>query len=130
MTFLEFRWALMIYSPFLRVQSYFSPMKWTTPIGQLRILGILEGTSLILLFLIAMPLKHLLNWPLGVQAIGPLHGVLFLLFVISTLYVSIEEKWSFKQLTWKVMLACMVPFGTFYVDRKFLKQMHQNHQSR
>jgi integral membrane protein len=93
------------------------------PIGQLRLLGILEGVSLILLMFVAVPLKRFAGWPEGVSTIGPIHGVLFMLFVITAIYVSIEEKWSFSQLTWKVLLACIIPFGTFYVDRKFLKPL-------
>jgi integral membrane protein len=93
------------------------------PLGQLRLLGILEGISLVLLMLIAVPLKRFADWPNGVQVIGPIHGVLFLLFIIATFYVSLEEKWNFRQLTWKVLFACIIPFGTFYVDRKYLKPM-------
>jgi len=93
------------------------------PIGQLRLLGILEGVSLILLMFVAVPLKRFAGWPEGVSTIGPIHGVLFMLFVITAIYVSIEEKWRFSQLTWKVLLACIIPFGTFYVDRKFLKPL-------
>lgn len=101
----------------------FAAMNIKTAIGQLRILGFLEGTSLILLMLIAVPLKWFAAWPTGVKVIGPIHGVLFLLFIVSALYVSIEHKWSFWRLTWKVLLACMIPFGTFYVDRKFLSAL-------
>ena len=93
----------------------------TTRIGRLRLLGLLEGSSLLLLIFIAMPIKYMLHNPAWVKAIGPVHGVLFLLFVINTFQVAIEKEWSFKGLTWKVLLACIVPFGTFYIDRKILR---------
>lgn len=95
-------------------------------IGRLRLLGFLEGISLLLLVFIGMPLKYFLGQPLLVEVIGPIHGVLFILFVVNTLQVGIEYRWKFFQTTWKVLLACIIPFGTFYVDAKILKEMHQS----
>jgi len=53
------------------------------------------------------------------------HGLLFLLFVINTLSVGVEHGWKFGTTTWKVLVACVVPFGTFYIDRKILAPMHK-----
>ncbi len=92
-----------------------------TPLGRLRLLAILEGTSLLLLVFIAVPLKRIWDMPELVRAIGPIHGILFLLFVLSTFRVAIEQEWSFRDTTWKVLLACLIPFGTFYVDHRILK---------
>ncbi|GAB4051433.1 hypothetical protein GCM10028810_49460 [Spirosoma litoris] len=95
----------------------------TTNIGRLRLIGLLEGISLLVLIGIAVPAKHLLGDPTLVKAIGPVHGVLFLLFVFNTLSVGVEYRWKFKTTTWKVLLACMVPFGTFYIDKKILSKI-------
>lgn len=54
---------------------------------------------------------------------GPVHGSLFLLFLFNALSVGVEQQWKFKQITWKVLLACMLPFGTFYIDRKILSKI-------
>lgn len=94
-------------------------------IGRLRLVGFLEGVSLLLLVLIAMPLKYLAGNAAWVKSIGPVHGVLFLLFVFICLSVAVEQKWSFKTITWKLLLACILPFGTFYVDHAILKDLHQ-----
>jgi integral membrane protein len=95
-----------------------------TNIGRLRIIGLLEGISLLILVFIAVPLKYAFHHPEGSEIMGPIHGALFLLFVINTLSVGVEYKWSFKATTWKVLLACIVPFGTFYIDRKILKHIN------
>ncbi len=55
-----------------------------------------------------------------VKVVGMAHGVLFIGFVLLTLMVSIEQRWSFLSTTWKVLLSSMVPFGTFYIDKKIL----------
>lgn len=97
----------------------------TTSIGRLRLLGALEGISLLILLFVAVPVKYLLKDPALVQTVGPVHGVLFLLFVLNTLSVGVEQQWSFKQTTWKVLLACVVPFGTFYIDYKILRPLSE-----
>jgi integral membrane protein len=93
-----------------------------TKIGRLRVIGFLEGISLLLLVLVAVPLKYAGDDPRLVAALGPVHGALFVLFIFSTLSVAIEQRWKFSTMTWKVMLACMIPFGTFYVDYRFLRK--------
>ncbi|MGX5691387.1 DUF3817 domain-containing protein [Arcticibacter tournemirensis] len=92
-----------------------------TRLGRLRLLGYLEGISLLILIFVAVPIKYLAHDPSVVKALGPLHGALFLWFIFETTSVGIEEKWEFRQTTWKVLLACIIPFGTFYVDRTILK---------
>ncbi|MGE9314190.1 DUF3817 domain-containing protein [Niabella sp. CJ426] len=95
-----------------------------TKTGRLRIIGFLEGISLLVLIFVAMPLKYCFNYPLAVQTLGPIHGALFVLFIINTLSVGIEQQWKFATTTWKVLLACIIPFGTFYIDKKILKPIN------
>ena len=94
-----------------------------TKIGRLRILAILEGISLLTLVFIAVPMKYWLGNPALVKMMGPIHGTLFLLFLFNTLSVGVEQHWKFKETTWKVILACFIPFGTFYIDNKILSKL-------
>lgn len=93
-----------------------------TQLGRLRIISYLEGISLLTLLFIAVPLKYFGKDPSLVQAVGPVHGALFLWFILNTLTVAVEQNWKFKSTTWKVLVACLIPFGTFYVDRRFLQK--------
>ncbi|MDO7876580.1 DUF3817 domain-containing protein [Hymenobacter sp. ASUV-10] len=95
----------------------------TSNVRQLRLIGLLEGLSLLLLLGVAVPLKHLYGNPALVRSLGPIHGLLFLLFIIKTLSVGVEQRWKFSETTWKVLLACLVPFGTFYIDYKILRKL-------
>ncbi len=97
----------------------------TTPLGRLRLLGFFEGMSLIILVFIGVPLKRMMDMPEVVQIVGPIHGVLFLGFVLLTIMVSISMSWKFTKTTWKVLLSSLIPFGTFYVDAKVLKPMEE-----
>jgi integral membrane protein len=94
-----------------------------TSIGRLRIAGILEGLSLIVLMGFAMPMKYIWGDPSFVRMIGSIHGALFILFAIQ-LYLTAEEKnWKYQDLPLKLMISCFIPFGTFYLDHKILKKM-------
>lgn len=94
-----------------------------TKVGRLRIVGYFEGISLILLLFVAVPLKYIWGYPQGSQVLGTIHGALFLLFIINTLSVGVEQNWKFATTTWKVLLACVIPFGTFYIDNKILRHI-------
>lgn len=96
---------------------------FNSKLGRLRLVGLLEGISLLVLIFVAVPLKYGYDDPSLVKALGPIHGLLFLWFVINTLSVGVEYRWRFATTTWKVLVACMVPFGTFYIDRKILSKM-------
>ncbi len=98
---------------------------FTTALGRLRILAFLEGISLLILVFIAVPLKYYAHNPTWVKSIGPLHGMLFLLFIVNTISLGVAQRWSFKTTTWKVLLACIVPFGTFYIDWKILSKLDE-----
>jgi integral membrane protein len=91
-------------------------------IGQLRIVAFLEGVSLLVLIFIGMPFKYWLNNPSLVKTMGPIHGILFLLFAVTTIGVGVEQSWKFKITTWKVLLSSFIPFGTFYIDKKILRE--------
>lgn len=93
-----------------------------TSVGRFRLVGILEGASLLLLFGVAMPVKYILGNPSLVQSVGLVHGLLFILYVLFTINMRAEYNWNNKT-TAKVLLAAVIPFGTFYIDGKLLKKL-------
>ncbi len=84
-----------------------------------RYTGWLEGTSFIVLLLIAMPLKYVYGMPQAVSVVGMAHGVLFMLYVALAFGVSDQENWPRRKLFYAFM-ASVFPLGTFVFDRKFL----------
>ena len=86
-----------------------------------RIIALLEGVSYILLLFIATPLKHFGNDPQYVKMLGMPHGILFMAYIVFAVYISSDMKWSTKTL-WIVLIASVIPFGTFYVDKKYLSK--------
>jgi len=86
----------------------------------LRVISYLEGISYILLLFIAVPIKYYANDPSLVKLLGMPHGLLFVAFVILSLVNSKKYRWSSKK-TLVVLISSVIPFGTFYVDYKYLK---------
>lgn len=85
-----------------------------------RIVSFLEGVSYILLLFIATPVKYFGDDPSYVKMLGMPHGILFMVYVILAFMLKTPEKWDSK--TFRiVLLASILPFGTFYIDRKYLK---------
>ncbi|HMR75495.1 MAG TPA: DUF3817 domain-containing protein [Polyangiaceae bacterium] len=81
-----------------------------------RIVALLEGTSYLVLLLVAMPLKYLLDMPLAVRIVGSLHGFLFVVFVLLLLRLATEHGWPLLRSV-GALVASVVPGGTFYFDR-------------
>lgn len=85
-----------------------------------RIVALLEGVSYILLLFIATPIKYIADNPEYVKLLGMPHGLLFMLYIILAFVLRKDMKWTNSEFG-LILLAAIIPFGTFYVDKKFLK---------
>jgi len=85
-----------------------------------RIVSLLEGVSYLLLLFIATPIKYLQDNPEYVKMLGMPHGILFMLYVVLAIVLKKEMKWDTKNFA-IILIASVIPFGTFYVDRKYLR---------
>lgn len=81
----------------------------------LRIVGLLEGLSFMLLLFVAMPLKYIWGQPSAVRVVGMGHGVLFVALVLLVLQVGVGRGWSWKRCFFGIA-AAFVPFGPFVFD--------------
>lgn len=90
-------------------------------LGRLRLVGMLEGASYLLLLGVAMPLKYLAGMPATVRVVGMIHGVLFLTFVAAVLYVGVRLRWSAGRI-FMALLASVVPFGPFALDARLRRE--------
>jgi integral membrane protein len=88
-----------------------------SPIPFLRKLGLIEGTSLLVLMGIAMPLKYFAGQPMAVKITGWIHGILFIAFCVVLLRTMFVAKWPILRGA-LLFIAALVPFGPFLVDRR------------
>ena len=86
----------------------------------LRLTGLLEGLSFLLLLGYAMPLKYVWGEPAAVQQIGMAHGVLWILYVGLAALLQFKGVWKART-TALLVLASLLPAGPFVADVKLLR---------
>jgi integral membrane protein len=87
------------------------------PIPFLRITGLSEAVSFLVLLGVAMPLKYLAGLPMAVKVGGWIHGVLFIVLCAALLRTLIVAKWPPGRAA-LIFVAALLPFGPFVMDRR------------
>ena len=90
------------------------------PVHFLRIVGLCEAISFLVLLGIAMPLKYAAGMPAAVKWIGWTHGLLFICYAVMAALVFSRERWPVSRVP-GVLFAALLPFGTFVLERKWLR---------
>ncbi len=90
---------------------------FTTTLGRFRLVAILEGISVVLLFGVAMPLKYGFDIPGPTRIIGGIHGALVVIYMFALISAWLTQSWPFKKAIW-AFVASIVPLGTFYFEYK------------
>ena len=89
-----------------------------------KIVALLEGISYLALFGNMLLIKH--NNPELYHSllfpIGMAHGVLFIAYIILAIMLKFEENWDWKKFG-IICLASILPFGTFYIEKKYLRDI-------
>ena len=86
-----------------------------------RIVAFLEGVSYILLMSVGLYFKYQLEDPSYVKLLGMPHGLLFISYLILAFLIKDDEQWKNKDFG-IILLASILPFGTFYIDKKYLQK--------
>lgn len=86
-----------------------------------KIVAVLEGISYLALFGNMLIIKKMnidlyktLLFPIGMA-----HGVLFIGYIILSIMLKVEENWDWKKF-FIIAIASVIPFGTFYIEKKYL----------
>ena len=80
-----------------------------------RYVALAEATTFLAL-LVASYVKRTDGGELGVQILGPIHGLLFIAYVIIALRLRQEEVgWTNTQTFW-ILVGAVLPFGGYVVD--------------
>lgn len=93
-----------------------------TALGRLRIVAFIEGCSYLLLGF-TMILKYKFAMPQPNYVVGLAHGILFVLYIVLLLQVSLIHRWSILKML-MAFLASLVPFGTFYADKAIFRAIN------
>ena len=76
---------------------------------------LLEGTSTLVLFFVAMPMKYMAGRPEWVSVVGPIHGFLFVVLVLMFLVGRLENLLS-NRVFLAGLAGAVLPFVPFIVD--------------
>ncbi len=90
---------------------------WKTSIGRVRLTGMIEGVSFLVLLGVAMPLKYFAGIPEAVKWTGWIHGLLFIFYCLAILLALVNGRLSFVKSV-LAFFAALIPFGPFLIDRK------------
>lgn len=98
-----------------KVASLLGNLRW------LRWASLAEGTTLVLLVCLAVPLKRLAGMPEFVTLMGPLHGAAFVVYVAMLVRARSVGLLSAKE-TGRLMWAAFIPFGAFWLAGQFKRK--------
>jgi integral membrane protein len=87
-----------------------------------KFIAIAEGISYLVLFFNMLVVKrlNLELYKLLLYPIGMAHGLLFMSYVAIAFIIWKNQKWTIKEFL-IVELGSLIPFGTFYVEKKYLR---------
>lgn len=100
------------------------PQRDPTPaleLRRLRFASMFEGTTLLVLLLVAVPLKHIAGWDVAVKVMGPLHGLAFLIYTWLAINVVTTANGNWKEIARYIGLA-VVPLGGFFGAAKLAQK--------
>ena len=90
-------------------------------LNRFRKIAFWEGISWVVLLFIAMPVKYGLGNEIGVKVVGPIHGGLFVAYVIFLILAAMEYHWPLKKSAIG-FLASLIPFGPFIFDKQLVRE--------
>ena len=79
-----------------------------------------EATSFLAL-LVASYVKHSDRGEVGVQVLGPIHGALFVAYVVLVLRLRPDTGWDWRTTLW-LLAGAVLPFGGYVADRWLARQ--------
>jgi len=82
-----------------------------------RIMAWVTGVLLLLLVLVAMPLKYLGGDERLVHVVGVMHGWLYMAYLVAAFLLAYQLRWPLGRML-LLLLAGTIPLASFYAERK------------
>lgn len=93
-------------------------------LGRFRVMAYVVGVGLLALCA-AMILNYGFDEKQFTKIVGPIHGFLYIVYFLATVDLALKARWSVKG-TVLVLLAAMVPFLSFWMERRVTHKVHTN----
>jgi integral membrane protein len=81
-------------------------------IRRLRLVSLVEASTLLVLLLVAVPLKHAFGYAWATKIMGPVHGAAFVAYAWSVIAAVSGGGWSRSEIA-RLSFGAFLPFGGF-----------------
>ena len=89
-----------------------------------RIMAYIVGVGLLILVLVGVPLKYAAGMPGVVAVVGPIHGILYIVYLAAAYDLARRGRWTLGQMA-AVVGAGFVPFLAFVVERQVTSRVER-----
>lgn len=97
-------------------------MSIATALRNYRIAAWVTGVGLLVLVLVAMPLKYFFGRPQLVAVVGVTHGFLYMTYIVTTLLLAERCRWKPLDAV-LILLAGTVPVASFVAERRVTRRV-------
>ena len=87
-----------------------------------RVLAYVVGVLLVLLVCVGVPLRYLAGIPEVSRTVSPVHGLMFVVYLVALVDLCRQAGWGVKRLL-VLALAGVVPFLSFVVERRVTREL-------
>ncbi len=92
-------------------------------LARYRVMAYVVGIGLIILVFVGIPLQYGANQPAVVKIVGPIHGFLYIIYLITALDLARRARFTLLQLAGMVG-AGFIPILAFVVERIVVRRMN------
>ena len=96
----------------------------TAALVRYRVVAYIVGVLLLVLVGVAMPLKYFADQPTWVAVVGPIHGFVYMVYLVVAFDLAVRAKWTFTR-TLLILLAGTIPVMSFVAERKVTSWIRQ-----
>lgn len=88
-----------------------------------RVIAFIEGASFLILLFVTVPLKYIFDLHTPNIVVGRTHGGLYIIYITLLLDIFFKSNNWNKKILWKCIIAGIIPFGTFWADKKYFNKI-------
>ncbi len=89
-----------------------------------RIMAYVVGVGLLILVFVGVPLQHAANKPGVAEVVGPIHGILYIVYLVAALDLARRARFTLLQLA-AMVGAGFLPFLAFVIERKVTERVRR-----
>jgi integral membrane protein len=93
-------------------------------LARYRVMAYCVGTGLAVLCVIGIPLQYLANKPAVVQIVGPIHGFLYIIYLVTAYDLARRARFTLLQLA-AMICAGLVPGLAFVLERRVVRRVRE-----